>query len=209
MRISAWSSSASIPGMFFFIIYLWSYWHVLLDKMGAKMQGSIYGCICCIMLSYPERKRSSMKIRCLSPETSPALKWPVPEPWPEECDTSRYTDAPETWSLWSDHSSLRCTWTSDPAAGHADTRVRWDAQSRLRAHGSFPQLRRLPAFCGCGFSPDFGPFLPPQPARVPAVSPPSLVAPHVFTNNKLYPLKPGWSAPPQCFFDLKTGPDIN
>lgn len=50
-----------------------------------------------------------------SPETSPALRWPDPEPGPEECDTSRCTDGPETWSLSCDCNSLHCSWTCDPA----------------------------------------------------------------------------------------------
>lgn len=163
-------------------------------------------------------------VRCLSPETSPALKWPVPELWPEECDTSRYTDAPESWSLWSDHSNLRCTWTCDPAEGghrHTyDERCTDQTEGHQVPHAQvmFPQMRRLPAFYGCGFSPDFGPFLPPQPARVLDVPLPSLrvlFTPQVFTNisdkfGSLNRTGLGWAGstyllrPQQSFFTLQT-----
>lgn len=68
---------------------------------------------------------------CPSPETSPALKWPAPALGPEECDTSRCTDAPETWSLRGDHSTVHCSWTCDPAGERTDYQTRETAGIRL------------------------------------------------------------------------------
>lgn len=66
-----------------------------------------------------------------SPETSPAPKWPVPALGPEECDTSRCTDAPETWSPRGDHSTVHYSWTCDPAGRRTDYQTRGTAGIRL------------------------------------------------------------------------------
>lgn len=76
---------------------------------------------CCLFIRMPQDIPLQVKVltgvgNLNSPETSPALRWPVPEPGPRECDTSRCTDVPETSSQKGDRSSPRCIWTCDPAA---------------------------------------------------------------------------------------------